>query len=295
MELRVLGYFIAVAEEQGILKAAERLHITQPTLSRQLAQLEEETGAVLFERNAHGITLTEEGLLLYRRAKEITELAQHTLEDLKNHDVELSGTISIDTGELANTRTVASLCRDFRLMHPHVHFRIDAGDADTIKERISTGLLDLGLLLEPVDTKDYDYIRLPLPEPWAVMVKTDHPLAEKTYITKEDLVSQPLVMPGRPEIQGELANWFGREVSSLNVTVTTRLASMAAVFVLEGNGCALVIEGFKPLWNPQEIVLRRFRPELSSRAVLAVKRSQPQSTAVKTFMAYVKKRYANEA
>ncbi len=176
-----------VAREENITRAANLLHVTQPTLSRQLMQLEEELGVKLFHRGKHRILLTEEGLLLRRRAEEIVSLSEKTREDLRQREGMLSGKISIGSGELQSSRFLAQLIASFREQYPLVQFELYSGDADSIKERIERGLLDVGLLTEPVDITKYEFLRLPLQEQWGALVREDSPLAAQNAVTPEDL------------------------------------------------------------------------------------------------------------
>lgn len=161
MELRVLRYFLAVAQEENITKAAALLHLTQPTLSRQLMQLEEELGTKLFRRSQYQVILTEGGMLLRRRAQELVELADKTEREFSRRDTELSGEIAIGCGESRSMTFLSQRICSFRKLHPQVQFRIYSAAADDVKERIENGLLDMGLLAEPVDISRYAFQRMP--------------------------------------------------------------------------------------------------------------------------------------
>ena len=160
MEIRVLRYFLKVAQEESITRAAELLHITQPTLSRQLAQLEEDLGVQLLDRSGRRISLTEQGLLLRRRAEEIVLLADKAERELSEQGALIGGHISIGCGEIASVQKLAALCAAFHERFPLVTFELFTATADQVRERMDRGLLDVGLLLEPVDTDRYDYIRM---------------------------------------------------------------------------------------------------------------------------------------
>lgn len=227
MELRVLEYYLMVAREENITKAAELLHITQPTLSRQLAQMEEELGVRLFTRGKHSITLTEDGMLLKRRAQEIVDLADKTRRDLKHDEQELSGKISIGSGEVKSMHVLADWIAKFHCQHPKVTFDIYSGTADEIKEQLEKGLMDIGLLAEPVDVTKYMFIRLPEKARWGVLVRKDSAIAEKEYVTAKDLADIPLLVPKRSSVQNELANWFKDEYDRVNVIVTYNLTCCA--------------------------------------------------------------------
>ncbi len=197
MEIRVLRYFLTVVREESITKASEVLHITQPTLSRQLSQMEEEVGVKLFERGPRKITLTNEGILLRRRAEEILQLVDKTEKELAEQDEQVEGKISIGCGEIASVQLLPELFRAFREKYPRVSFDIFTATADLVKEQMDKGLLDIGLLLEPIDMEKYDFIRLDMKEKWVVMMRPDDPLARKEYITAQELSALPLILPRR--------------------------------------------------------------------------------------------------
>ena len=208
MELRVLNYFLMAAREENITKAAQLLHITQPTLSRQLMQLEEELGVKLFRRSKHSIILTDEGMRLKRRAQELVSLAEKTKREFEQKG-QISGEIAIGSGELKSTQLLAELLFSFRQKHPLVQYEIYSGNSDNIKERIERGALDFGLLMEPVSISKYEFLRLPVKEEWGVLVREDSVLAKKKVITPEDLRGFSLIATKRDLIQNELVHWLG--------------------------------------------------------------------------------------
>lgn len=175
MELRVLKYFLMIAREENITRAAQLLHVTQPTLSRQIKELEEELGTKLFERSNHRIVLTQDGLLLRRRAQEIVELTERTEKDFAHKDEELTGEIAIGSGETRSVSVLAEVLSSFRQRYPRVRYRFYSGNADHIKERIENGTLDIGLFPEPVDISRYEFIRVPVREEWGVLTQEDSP------------------------------------------------------------------------------------------------------------------------
>ncbi|MBO5636818.1 MAG: LysR family transcriptional regulator [Acidaminococcaceae bacterium] len=288
MEIRVLKYFLTVVREESISRAAEVLHITQPTLSRQLAQMEEETGVKLFQRGSRKITLTNEGMLLRRRAEEIVELVDRTVAELPLQEKEVEGTITIGSGEVAGMEVLAEICGSFREKHPKVIFDLYTATADVVKERMERGLIDIGLLLEPVDKEKFAYARLAVKERFVVLMKPDDPLAEKECVTKDDLDGQPLILPRRLNVQGELANWFGKNPNSLNIAFTGNLPTNSAIMVKHGFGYAVSVEGAIPYWDKEQIVCRPLYPELTSGTVLAWKRGQPFGNATEKFIEHIK-------
>lgn len=287
MEIRVLRYFLTVVREESITRAAEALHITQPTLSRQLSQMEEELGIKLFERGSRKIGLTNEGILLRRRAEEIVRLVDKTEEELAWQDEQVEGKISIGCGEIASVQLLPELFRTFREKYPRVSFDIFTATADLVKEQMDKGLLDIGLLLEPVDMEKYDYIRLEIKENWVVLMHPESPLAEKETVTAEDLLDLPLILPRRMNVQSELASWFGDSYKKLNVAFTSNLSTNGAIMVKNGLAYSLVIEG-AAFWDREKVTYRPLSPPLTATSVLAWKRGQPFSTATTKFISHMK-------
>ena len=198
MELRVLRYYLAVAREENITRAAEILHITQPTLSRQMSELEEELHTRLFERTNRKIILTESGLLLRRRAEELVALADKMEQDFLDSGDELTGLISIGTGvSAAVSETLPELLQEYSQNYPQVQFELHTGTAEGIKDKLDKGLLDVGILMEPVEVEKYEFVRLPQKEIWGILMPEDDPLAQKTEITPADLRSLPLIVSWR--------------------------------------------------------------------------------------------------
>lgn len=288
MEIRVLRYFLAVAREESITKSAEVLHITQPTLSRQLAQLEQEVGVKLFDRGSRKIRLTSEGLLLQRRAEEIVELADKTAQELLEQEEQIEGSISIGSGELGSMEVLAELCGAFREKYPRIRFNLYTATADVVKERMERGTIDIGLLLEPIEKERFEFIRFEGKERWVVLVRADDPLAEHESIAAEEIKELPLILPRRLNIQSELANWFGDSFADLNIAFTGNLTTNAAVLVQKKCGYAVVIEGSLPFWDQSKVVSRPLSPNLSATTVLAWKRGQPFGKAVARFIEYAK-------
>ena len=288
MEIRVLRYFLTVVREESITRAAEVLHITQPTLSRQLSQMEEEVGVKLFHRGTRKITLTNEGILLRRRAEEILQLVDKTEKELIELDEQVEGKISIGCGEIASVRILSELIDSFRKRYPNVSFDIFTATADMVKEQMDKGLLDIGLLLEPIDMEKYDFIRLDMKEKWVVLMHPDSPLADKEAVTAKDLSVLPLILPRRMSVQSELASWFGDYYDKLNVAFTSNLSTNSAIMVLNGLAYSLVIEGAVPFWDSSKVTYRPLMPSLTATSVLAWKRGQPFSLAATKFIEHLK-------
>ena len=289
MDIRILRYFLTVVREESITKAAEVLHITQPTLSRQLAQLEESLGVLLFHRGTRKITLTDEGMLLRRRAEEILELLNKTERELAFLEEMVEGCISVGCGELAAVRVLPELFRSFSKKYPRVTYDLFTATADQVKERMESGLIDIGLLLEPIDMDKYDYIRLGIREQWGVLMRPDDPLAGNEFVTAKDLAGLPIIMTRRSHVQNEVSNWFGEYFKALNVLFKSNLATNGAVMVQEGLGYAMVVRGLvDSLWDKKKICFKPLYPELSATTVLAWKRQQPFSRAAEKFIEHMK-------
>ena len=288
MEIRVLRYFLAVVREESITHAAEMLHITQPTLSRQLSQLEEDIGVKLFDRGSRKITLTNEGLLLRRRAEEILQLVDKTEEELQEKEEQVEGKITLGCGEIASVQLLPRLFAAFSEKYPRVTYDLYTATADHVKEQMDQGLVDIGLLLEPIDIEKYDFIRLPVKERWVVLMRPDSPLAGKESVTAEELARLPLSLPRRMRVQGELASWFGDFYENLSVRFHSNLSTNAAIMVHSGLGYAIVIEGAVPFWDQTKVTYRPLSPELAATSVLAWKRGQPFSPAVTKFISHIK-------
>lgn len=194
MELRVLQYFLAVAREQNISAAAQALHLTQPTLSRQLRDLEEELGKPLMIRGSRKITLTEDGMLLRKRAEEILDLVGRTEKEIAQSDESISGDIYIGTGETDGVRQIVKTARRLQKSYPGILFHIVSGDAVDVCERLDKGLLDFGILLGDIDKVKYNYMELPMKDTWGVLMQRSSPLAEKAAVSPRDLWDKPLIL-----------------------------------------------------------------------------------------------------
>lgn len=288
MEIRVLRYFLTVAREENITKAAEVLHITQPTLSRQLAQMEDTLGVQLFIRGTRKIVLTSEGMLLRRRAEEILELVDKTEQELVEQEEEPEGVVAIGCGDLKAVQLLPELIRSFREKYPKVTFELYTATADHVKDRMDRGLTDIGLLLEPISMDKYDFIRLNQKEQWVVSMHPDAPLAKKEYVTAEDLADLPLIMPHRLNVQSELASWFGDGYEKLNVIFKSNLPANGCIMVYNHLAYAIIVAGSIDLWDQEKITCRPLWPELTATCVMAWKRHQPFGKAAEKFIAYLK-------
>ena len=284
MELRVLNYFLAIAREENITKAAQVLHVSQPALSRQMMQLEEELDVKLFTRSNHRIILTEDGLLLKRRAQELLSLAEKTKRDFLQKETELTGEIAIGSGEFRSTRELAKVMVAFRKRHPLVQFRIYSGNADNIQDYIGRGHLDLGVMGEPVDIRKYDFIPMPVKERWGVLVREDSELAEKEQVEARDLLNIPLVTASR-SLQGELSGWFGDLYGRMEIAAMGNLLYNEAMLVESGIGAVLCIQLNCTYEKLRFIPLS---PAVESRTALVWKKDSVYPPATTAFIDFAK-------
>ncbi len=285
MEIRILKYFLEIAKEESITRAANHLHITQPALSRQIAQLEEELGKKLYFRDNYGIKLTEEGMLLRRRAQEIIDLEEKARTELMTPDSEkISGTIYIGAGETAGVRYIAGVLRELRGKYPAVTYRMISGDAEDVSYRLDKGLIDFGLFVGKVNLNRYNTVTLPDYDRWGVLVRTDDELAEHEYISPEDLIGRELLFSHQAKAQGEFSGWLGYPVSELNITGTHNLAYNASVMVREGLGILITIEG---IISGEGLKFIPLMPEINAGLVLAWKKDAVLSKPALKFLSLI--------
>ncbi len=284
MELRTLRYFLAAAQEKNITKAADMLHVTQPTLSRQMIELEEELGTTLMLRGKNGLTLTDDGIFFRQRAEEIVALADRLEQAFVEKNTDISGVISIGATEAIGSRLFAKLIKRFSDQYPLVQFHLYNEMADDIKDRMDKGLIDVGLLLEPIDTSKYDFIRLSQKETWGVLMRDDHPLASLESITPEEITEYPLILPLREQVRAEILNWLKREEKELNIPLSYTLLSNAVLLVEEGLGCAFCLDGALAIRNSPNLRFIPIHPERTTRSVLVWKKKHLFSPAISLFL-----------
>ncbi len=273
MELRVLHYFLAVAREQNISAAAQSLHLTQPTLSRQLKELEEELGKQLMVRGNRKITLTEEGMLLRRRAEEILELVDRTEKEVVQVDNTISGDIYIGTGETDGVRQIARLANQLQRDYPGIRFHIVSGDAVDVCERLDKGLLDFGILLGDIDKMKYHYLILPMRDTWGVLMRRDSPLAQQKAISPQDLWDKPLILSRQVDNKSGLYRWLRKEPTELHTVATYNLIYNASLMVDEGMGYAFTLDKLVNTTG-SNLCFRPLEPRLELGMYLVWKKSQ---------------------
>lgn len=290
MEIRVLRYFLAVAREESISKAAQALHITQPTLSRQIMDLERELGCKLFSRGGrnHKLTLTQDGLLLRKRAEEITTLIDKTESEFSSSDSLVSGDIYIGGGETDAMRIIARAARELKKEHPGIRYHLFSGNADDVTEKLDSGLLDFGILIEPADIGKYNYIRLPATDRWGLLMVKDSPLAEKERITPTDLEDLPLIVSRQTLVRNEISGWTGGEFERLNIVATYNLVFNASLMVDEGFGYALCLDKLVNTSRDSGLCFRPLYPQLEAHLDIVWKKYREFSKAEEKFLSALK-------
>lgn len=286
MDIRILRYFLAVAREESISGAAEFLHLTQPTLSRQLMDLEAELGVKLLNRGNknRSVTLTEEGMLLRRRAEEIVALTDKTISEFHTaHDV-VSGDVYIGGGETNAMRLIARVGKKLQSQYPLIRYHLFSGNADDVAERLDKGLLDFGLFIEPANMERYNYLRLPATDTWGLLMRKDSPLADKESIHANDLENIPLIVSRQSMVHNELSGWSGSDFDKLNIVATYNLIYNASLMVDEGFGYALCLDRLVFSADHDSLCFRPLEPRLEAHIDIAWKKYQVFSKAAEKFL-----------
>lgn len=291
MELRVLQYFLAVAREQSIVRAAESLHLSQPTLSTQIKQMEVELGKQLLIRGTKGtrkVTLTEEGILLRKRAEEILELVKKTESEIALTDSIIMGDIYIGTGETDAVRMLAKAAKTLQLSYPGIHYHISSGNAAFVKDRLDKGLLDFGIIFGTVDLTKYNAITMPVKDVWGVLMPKDALLASRDTISPADLIDKPLIISQQENRGGQLTQWFQCQVSDLNIVATYNLIYNASLLVEEGLGYAISFDKIINTTGSSSLCFRPLAPSLYDEMSIIWKKYQVFSRPAKTFLTALK-------
>ncbi|WP_291244661.1 LysR family transcriptional regulator [Fournierella sp.] len=287
MELRVLQYFLAVAREQNISSAAESLHLSQPTLSTQLKALENELGKQLLIRGTKGsrkVLLTEEGMLLRKRAEEILELVRMTESEISLSNEVIAGDVYIGTGESDLIRIFARAAKHIQEKYPDIHYHILSGNASFVQEHLDRGLIDFGVVYSPVDTSIYSTIKIPVHDTWGVLMRRDSPLAKKDAVQPQDLLDKPLILSAQKADAWPMSNWFGQDISKLNVVATYNLVFNASLLVEEGLGYAVCFDKLINVSGDSNLCFRPLSPTIEAKASIIWKRYQVLSKAAECFL-----------
>ncbi len=288
MELRVLRYFLAVAREGSITGAANVLNVTQPTLSRQIKELEQELGQQLLIRGSHNVSLTAEGMILRKRAEEIVEMVSKTKAELRSAEDTIGGDIYIGGGETEGMRLIAETIKELQSQYPQIRCHLYSGNAEDVTERLDKGLLDFGILIQPTDLSKYDFLSLPVKDVWGAIMPKSCPLTQKKAVTRQDLVKLPLICSRQvlqqTAIHNEFAAWFGKDFAALNIVATYNLVFNAALLAEQGVGYVLSLDKLIDTRNSARLCFRPFEPALESGLDIVWKKYQIFSPAARIFL-----------
>ena len=297
MELRVLRYFLTVAREGSITKAADFLHVTQPTVSRQLKELEQKLGKNLFTRSSHNIILTDEGMLLRKRAEEIVDMVDKLEAEFGSMEETISGDVYIGGGETDAMKQIARVIKASRLSYPNIRYHLYSGNEDDVTERLDKGLLDFGILIHPADLSKYNYINIPKKDVWGVVMRKDSPLASKDTIQAVDVLNVPLICSRQAMKQtfskNEFTDWFGEDFDKLNIVTTYNLAYNAAIMVEEGIGYAITLDKIVNTSSDSSLCFRPLEPKLESGLNIVWKKHQVFSAAADKFLKEIQAKISN--
>lgn len=298
MEIRVLRYFLAIAREGSITNAANFLHVTQPTLSRQIHDLEEELGQKLFVRGSHSMALTPEGMILRKRADEIVSMVDKTEAEFNSMENSVGGDIYIGGGETEAMKLIARVAKDLRESYPDIRYHLYSGNSEDVTERLDKGLLDFGILIQPANITKYDYINIPAKDTWGVVMRKDSPLAKMDTIKKEDILNLPLICSRQAMTHGregnEFADWFGADFDRLNVVTTFNLFYNAAIMVDAGVGYAITIDKLANTSENSNLCFRPLEPKLEAGLNIVWKKYQIFSSAAEIFLDRLQQNWRNE-
>lgn len=293
MEFRVLQYFLAVAREQSVSGAAEYLHLSPPTLSRQLKDLEDELGKQLFIRGNRKITLTDEGMTLRKRAEEIMDLVKKTEDEIMLSDNTVTGNVYIGAGETDAVRILAKAAYQLQQEFPQICIHISSGDAEDVTERLNKGLIDFGVLFDPTDLSEYNHLRIPVKDEWGVLMRRDSPLAEKEIITPEDLWDKPLIVSRQQKEGSNLSIWLKQSFSNLNIVATYSLLYNGSLMVEEGMGYALCLNHIINPTGESRLCFRPLYPKLEVGLNVVWKKYQILNKASEKFLSKLYELFQN--
>ena len=290
MELRVLRYFLEVAREGNVTHAAQRLHVSQPTLSRQLKDLEDELGKKLFTRSNYSIKLTEEGMLLRKRAEDILEIADKTLAEFKALDEVNGGDIHIGCAESNGIAPFIRVIQKLKEKYPRIRYHFHSSGTDAVNERLDRGLLDFAIIIQEVDLEKYNYLKMPSWDHWGLIMRKDHSLANHSCIHLNDLAEIPLIL-SRQAMREEMPRWFGEAQDKLNIVATYDLLFNTSVMVREGFGCVLGFDGLVYTGPDSDLCFRPLEPTLTSPMYIIWKKYQVFSPVASLLLEELKRNF----
>ncbi|MCI8388619.1 MAG: LysR family transcriptional regulator [Clostridiales bacterium] len=292
MEIRVLRYFLEVARENSITRAAVRLHISQPTLSKQLKDLEDELGQKLFVRTNYSIKLTDAGMLLRKRAEDILEITDKTLDEFRSLNDEMGGDIHIGCAESDGIKYLARCVEAVRKKNPRVRCHLHSGNTEDIEGRLESGLFDYAFLVEPPDLSKYNYLEVPHSDVWGIVMRRDSPLAKKKYIEADDLLGLDIICSSQA-MKTDIPRWCGEKTDTFDLSVTVNLVYNGAIFVKEGLGVMLSFDKLTNTGKDSELCFRPLYPRLETKMYVVWKKYQVFSPAAELLMKEMRKQFVD--
>ena len=288
MEIRTLRYFLAVAREENMTRAAETLHVTQPTLSKALKSLEEELGTSLFTRHSFSIRLTPEGNLLRDRAEDLLGMAERIEREFGSLDDVKGGDLYLGLAESYQIRSLAAEIREFKRSYPGLRYHITSGDTEQVIDKLDKGLLDFAVLAETPDYRKYESVVFSEPDTWGLVLRRDHPLAEKEKISAEDLIGVPLFC-SEQGWEKDIRPWAGEKFTELSLEGSFRLSYNASLFAKEGLGCLLTFSDIIDTSSESGLIFRPLTPKLTTPLYLIWKKHPVFSPIADRFLQRVLK------
>lgn len=273
MEIRVLRYFLEIARVGNMSRTAETLHISQPTLSKQMKELEQELGKKLFHRGSAGLTLTDEGMLLRKRAEDILDMVDKTTDEFNALDTITGGEVHIGCAESHQIKYLARIIKEFREDYPLFRYHLTSGNTEQVVERLDRGLIDFAIIVEPPNLSKYNYIEVPETNAWGLVMKKDDPLASKERIEADDLIGLPIICSAQA-MQVDIPRWCGEKTDMLDLSGTINLAYNGSIFVKEGVGYMLSFDNLIDTGTNSPLTFRPLNPPLETKMYVIWKKYQ---------------------
>jgi len=292
MEIRVLRYFLEVAREESITRAAVRLHVSQPTLSKQLKDLEGELGKKLFVRTNYSVRLTEAGMLLRKRAEDILSMVDKTSDEFRFLEEDAGGDIHIGCAESDGIKYLARCVKSLHEKYPRIRYHLHSGSTVDIAGRLESGLFDFAFLVEPPNLSKYNYLEVPDTNTWGIVMRRDSPLARKTSICVDDLQGLDLICSAQA-MQVDIPRWCGEKTDTLNLSATVNLPYNGSVFVREGLGYQLTFDKLVDTGSDSELCFRPLFPRLETKMYVVWKKYQVFTPVAELLLEEMKGKFEN--
>ncbi len=273
MEIRVLRYFIEIAREGNMSRAAERLHVSQPTLSKQMKELEQELGKKLFRRGSASVSLTDEGMLLRKRAEDILAMVDKTTEEFQALNLITGGDVHIGCAESHQIKYLAQTIKEFKKSYPLFRYHLTSGNTEQVVERLDRGLIDFAVIVEPPNLSRYNYLEVPETNTWGLIMRKEDILSQKERITVDDLIRLDLICSAQA-MQVDIPRWCGEKADLLNLSGTINLVYNGSVFVKEGLGYLLSFDKLADTGADSELCFRPLDPPLETKMYVIWKKYQ---------------------